>query len=131
MSRRTARTYTLQVLYSRDLNPDSESIDSEEYEKMSEKDKEFAHSILQCVKDHSQEIDGMIASHLKNWSMSQLNAVDKNILRLALAEALLDTDHKDTKIILDEAIQLAKTFGGENSYRFVNGLLDAVLGDHK
>ena len=131
MSRRTARTYTLQVLYSRDLNPDSESIDSDEYEKLSGKDKEFAHSLLECVKDHRQEIDGMIASHLKNWSMSQLNAVDKNILRLALAESLLDTDHKETKIILNEAIQLAKTFGGENSYRFVNGLLDAVIGDHK
>lgn len=131
MSRRTARAYTLQVLYSRELNPDSESIDSDEYEKMSEKDKEFAQSLLQCVKDHRQEIDGMIASHLKNWSMSQLNVVDKNILRLALAEALLDTDHEETKIILNEAIQLAKTFGGENSYRFVNGLLDAVIGDHK
>ena len=64
----------------------------------------------------------------KNWSLTQLNVVDKNILRLAVAEFYHSgEDRPDKKVIINEAIELAKTYGGEGSYRFINGLLDKAL----
>ena len=125
MSRKRAREYALQVLYSQELNPDSEPIDAELL-KLTEKDKEFADALIAAVKGH-EELDPTIPSHLKNWSLQQLNVVDKNILRLAIAEYNFMEDKSDKKVIMNEAIEMAKTFGGENSYRFINGLLDKTL----
>ncbi len=124
--RRDAREYALQVLYSKELNPESEPIDAEDLN-LTEKDKTFAAALVQAVKDH-EEIDEIIKAHLKNWSLSQLNTVDKNILRLAIAEYNYSgEDRSDRNVIIDEAVELAKTYGGEQSYRFINGLLDHAL----
>ena len=125
MSRKRAREYALQVLYSQELNPDSEPIDADML-KLTEKDKGFAAALIDSVKSHT-DIDATISQHLKNWSLQQLNVVDKNILRLAIAEYNFMDDRSDKKIIMNEAIELAKTFGGEGSYRFINGLLDQAL----
>jgi transcription antitermination protein NusB len=79
------------------------------------------------VKEHA-EVDEVIKAHLKNWSFQQLNAVDKNILRLAIAEFHYSgEDRSDRNVIIDEAVEMAKTYGGESSYRFINGLLDQAL----
>ncbi len=124
--RRDAREYALQVLYSRELNPESEPIDAENLN-LTEKDKAFAASLVEAVKDHP-EIDEVIKDHLKNWSLQQLNTVDKNILRLAIAEFTYSgEDRSDRNVIIDEAVEMAKTYGGEKSYRFINGLLDHAL----
>ena len=125
MSRKRAREYALQVLYSQELNPDSEPIDAELL-KLTDKDKEFADALIAAVKGH-EEVDATITNHLKNWSLQQLNVVDKNILRLAIAEYNFIDDKSDKKVIMNEAIEMAKTFGGENSYRFINGLLDKAM----
>ncbi len=72
----------------------------------------------------------MISSHLKkNWSLDQLNKVDKNILRLAIAEFKFPAaDEKpDCAIVINEAVKLAKTYGGDRSYRFINGILDKIF----
>lgn len=124
MSRRNAREYALQVLYSRELNPESEPIGS----RLSEKDAAFAEELLSLVKAHP-EMDDTIAAHLEHWSMGQLNVVDKNILRLAMAEYFYSSTKPDRKLVINEAVELAKVFGGENSYRFVNGILNSVLKD--
>ena len=125
MSRKRAREYALQVLYSQELNPDSEPIDAEVL-KLTEKDKIFSDALIAAVRNHT-EIDGIISEHLKNWSLQQLNVVDKNILRLAIAEYNFMDEKSDKKVIVNEAVELAKTFGGEQSYRFINGLLDQAL----
>lgn len=125
MSRKRAREYALQVLYSQELNPDSEPIDAEVL-KLTEKDKTFSDALIVAVRNHT-EIDGIISEHLKNWSLQQLNVVDKNILRLAIAEYNFMDEKSDKKVIVNEAVELAKTFGGEQSYRFINGLLDQAL----
>lgn len=125
MSRKRAREYALQVLYSQELNPDSEPIDAEVL-KLTEKDKTFSDALIAAVRNHT-EIDGIISEHLKNWSLQQLNVVDKNILRLAIAEYNFMDEKSDKKVIVNEAVELAKTFGGEQSYRFINGLLDQAL----
>ena len=124
--RRDAREYALQVLYSRELNPESEPIDAENLN-LTEKDKAFADALVTAVKEHA-EVDEVIKAHLKNWSFQQLNAVDKNILRLAIAEFHYSgEDRSDRNVIIDEAVEMAKTYGGESSYRFINGLLDQAL----
>ena len=120
MSRRNAREYALKVLYSRELNPDTETIDSDGLE-LSEKDRDFADALVKAVSDHG-EIDDMISAHVTNWSLSQLNVVDKNILRLALAD-----EAEDRKLIINEAVEMAKIYGGESSYRFINGVLDKAM----
>jgi len=126
MSRTAAREYALLMLYARDLNPDSETIDEEEVEaKMTDKDREFSESLCSFFASHKEEIDEVIISHLKKWSLSQINGVDRNILRLALAESL--SAGTDRKIIINESVNLANKFGGEKSFRFINGLLDKVL----
>ncbi len=125
MSRTRAREYALQVLYSQELNPESEPIDAD-LQKLTDKDKAFADTLISTVKEH-QEIDALITSHLKNWSLAQLNVVDKNILRLAIGEYNYMDDKSDKKVVMNEAIEMAKTFGGEGSYRFINGILDKIL----
>ncbi len=124
--RRDAREYALQVLYSKELNPESEPIDAENLN-LTDKDRAFAAALVAAVGEH-EEIDETIKAHLKNWSLAQLNTVDKNILRLAIAEYYFSgEDRSDRKVIIDEAVEMAKTFGGEKSYRFINGLLDHAL----
>lgn len=126
MSNARAREFALQVLYSREINPESEQIISEDLQ-LSESEIAVGNELVNITRSH-EEIDGIIEKHLKNWSMNQLNVVDKNILRLAIAEYFYDSTEKlDRKIIINEAVELAKIYGGEKSYRFVNGILDKIL----
>jgi len=70
-------------------------------------------------------IDGILADALEHWSIGRLSRVDHNILRIAVYE-LLRMDDVPARVTIDEAIELAKTFGDQNSGRFVNGVLDQV-----
>lgn len=126
MSRTSAREYALKVLYSRELNPESEPIEEETLH-LEEKDKAFTDALIEAAAH--EDVDDKIKAYLKkNWSLTQLNVVDKNILRLAVAEFYHSgEDRPDKKVIINEAIELAKTYGGEGSYRFINGLLDKAL----
>lgn len=127
MSRRSAREYALKVLYSRELNPDTEAIEGDG-KALSEKDKAFADALIRAVTEHKEPLDTLLQDHLKHWSLSQLNVVDKNILLLALAEAdYLGEAASDRKVILNEAIEMAKVYGGDSSWRFINGVLDKAM----
>ena len=127
MSRSSAREYALMVVYSNDVNPESSEIIPDTEETLSEKDRLFANLLVSSVSENLATIDENIAKHLKNWSINQLNIVDKSILRLAIAEFTYSEDSSEKKIIINEAVELAKKYGGENSYRFINGILNAAL----
>ena len=127
MSRSSAREYALMVVYSNDVNPESSKIIPDTEESLSEKDRLFANLLVSSVSDNLATIDKNIAKYLKNWSINQLNIVDKSILRLAIAEFTYSEDSSGKKIIINEAVELAKKYGGENSYRFINGILNAAL----
>ena len=119
MSRTSAREYALKVLYSRELNPESEPIEEETLH-LEEKDKAFADALIEAAAH--EDVDDKIKAYLKkNWSLTQLNVVDKNEFYHS------GEDRPDKKVIINEAIELAKTYGGEGSYRFINGLLDKAL----
>jgi N utilization substance protein B len=79
--------------------------------------------------DHRERIDEMIRGQADNWRLERMPAVDRNILRLAVYEMLFETDIPKL-VVVDEAIELAKKFGSEQSGRFVNGLLDGLLKQH-
>ncbi len=127
MSRSSAREYALMVVYSNDVNPESSEIIPDTEESLSEKDRLFANLLVSSVSENLATIDENIAKYLKNWSINQLNIVDKSILRLAIAEFTYSEDSSGKKIIINEAVELAKKYGGENSYRFINGILNAAL----
>ncbi len=94
-------------------------------------DEAFAHAkeLVQGTLDNQERIDDLIRSQADNWRLERMPAVDRNILRLAIYEMMFEEDTPKL-VVLDEAIELAKKFGSEQSGRFVNGLLDGLLKQH-
>ena len=86
----------------------------------------YARTLFEGVNEHRDEIDDLIGRQAENWRLERMPAVDRNLLRLAVYEMVWQPDVPKL-VVLDEAIELAKTFGSENSSRFVNGLLDGLL----
>ncbi len=89
----------------------------------------YAQELVRGTVDNRGEIDGLIRAQADNWRLERMPAVDRNILRLAIYEMLFEKDIPKL-VVLDEAIELAKKFGSEQSGRFVNGLLDGLLKQH-
>lgn len=89
---------------------------------------EFGTSLALGVDEHRRELDQVIAHVANNWSLERLAHVDKDILRVALYE-LLFSDEVSHAVAISEAVNLAKVFGGEDSYVFINGVLGRVSRD--
>jgi N utilization substance protein B len=90
---------------------------------------QYAQELVRGCVAHLEKIDELIRSQADNWRLERMPAVDRNILRLAIYEMLVEKDTPKL-VVLDEAIELAKKFGSEQSGRFVNGLLDGLLKQH-
>ena len=102
-----------------------EAINNLRYLYSSSKALEFAQELAEGVVEHQEEIDRLIQKYSQNWRLERMNVTDRNILRLATYELLYRPDIPP-KVSLNEAIELAKEFGTEDSPAFVNGILDAV-----
>ena len=89
----------------------------------------YARRLVAGTLEHRQRIDDMITEQADNWRLERMPVVDRNVLRLAVYELLFELDIPKL-VVVDEAIELAKRFGSENSSRFVNGLLDGLLRRH-
>ncbi|HXO19469.1 MAG TPA: transcription antitermination factor NusB [Thermoanaerobaculia bacterium] len=89
----------------------------------------YAQALVDGTVENREQIDGLIRGQADNWRLERMPAVDRNILRLAVYEMLFETDIPKL-VVVDEAIELAKKFGSEQSGRFVNGLLDGLLKQH-
>ena len=85
---------------------------------------ELATALLRDAVEAADRIDALIETAAENWRLSRMAVVDRTILRLAVSELL--TDVTPPAVVIDEALELAKAFSGEQSARFVNGVLDAV-----
>ena len=135
--RRRSRQVALQVLYAVDVSAAARSatalLDQEVFERFAENfelpeaARAFAKELVHGVTNHRDNLDERIAARAKNWRISRMAAVDRNILRLATYE-LAHTDTPDT-VVLDEAVELARRFGDDPSPAFVNGILDAIAKD--
>lgn len=92
------------------------------------KDTEFAMELIDGVIQHQIEIDALIQKYAPQWPLEQITIVDRNILRLGTFE-LQFSDAIPAKVAINEAIEMAKTFGGQSSGRFINGVLGAMYKD--
>ena len=90
---------------------------------------DHATRLVRGAVEHLDEIDELIASQADNWRLERMPAVDRNILRLGVYEFLYEPDVPKL-VVIDEAIELAKRYGSENSSSFVNGLLDGLVKQH-
>lgn len=137
LSRRKARITVLEILYQYDIaNGDINEIIGTHLaeknlitaDKSLHKDdiKKFILKLSQGVQSHKKEIDKKIKSTVENWSIDRITIIDRNILRLAIFELFYCAD-VPYKVIIDEAIELGKLYGTEDSGLFINGILDKVV----
>jgi N utilization substance protein B len=134
VSRRRSRQVALQVLYALDLAGTTRSKDlptaEETFERVAENfelpegARDFGQELVRGITLYRAEIDALLSEHATNWRVSRMAAVDRNILRIGAYE--LTRTETPTRVVLDEAIELARRFGDDPSPSFVNGVLDAV-----
>jgi N utilization substance protein B len=129
MTRRSkARQVAFQVLYQDDLNSRVNPADADALivQRLRKDDLiDFARELVAGVRKNRPEMDAMIEKVAENWSLKRMAATDRNILRLGTYE-LLHTKTPE-KVSIDEAVELAKRFGSEQSAQFVNGILDKLM----
>lgn len=127
--RRTAREFALQILYRLDMGQESlaEKILEEFWETNLTSDdvKEYTDSLVKGTKENQSEIDRIIADSAENWTLDRMASVDRNILRFSTYE-LLKRNEIPSSVIINEAIEIAKKYGTEESGSFINGILDRV-----
>jgi N utilization substance protein B len=129
MGRRTkARECAFQMLYQREMTGEPIEVVAKAYWRLrttAEETGAAAERLAQGAAAHVDRIDSLITQALTNWRFDRIAAVDRNILRLATYELMVEKA-TPTAVILDEAIEMAKRFGEADSGPFVNGVLDAV-----
>lgn len=94
-------------------------------------EKEYITTVVNGVKENIEKIDEIILKNLKNWSISRIAKIDIAILRVAIYEICYMSDSIPFKVSVNEAVELAKTYGNQNSKSFVNGLLAKVNSEKK
>lgn len=126
--RRKARIIALQSLYECDCaghDPDSSASRLIRERSLSDDVASFAHELVNGVSDNREELDAQIRRFAPSFPVEQLSMVDRNVLRMAIYEMMLG-GKVPVKVAINEAVELAKTFGNENSSKFINGVLGSV-----
>lgn len=126
-TRHHARMAVVSLLYAYDLGNQSIADFSDEIleeKKIRNKQREFAMNLFTGVMEHLAEIDEKIVESLKEWDFDRLGAIERATLRLGAYEILYG--ELDSAVIINEAIEITKAFGTEQSPKFINGVLDAV-----
>lgn len=149
MSRRQARELVLQALFHLDFNSldelaseadaqaavmdmvvgeMEEELSAEEQKAvLTKKDKVFANKLLQGTRSKLADIDDIISKSSKDWKLHRMAGIDRNLLRLAVFEMCFDRDENlNFGIVINEAVELAKKYGTDDSARFVNGVLGSI-----
>ena len=132
-TRRSGRAYALQLLYARDIDPSADVAGAAvSWADVFELDVDaqaqlFAKELVAAAVARAPEIDELIAGASKNWRIERMSRVDRNILRLGACELLAFRD-VPVKVVINEAVELAKRFGTAESSAFVNGVLDRIAG---
>ncbi len=128
-ARRLARQLAFQVLYEVDITthnpPNVFEQRLAEYPDLPNDAIAFAHGIVRGVLEHRPELDKTISKIATEWPVDQMAVVDRNVLRMALYE--LREGDAPIKVVINEAVELAKTYGSDSSRRFVNGALGAYV----
>lgn len=126
--RRRGRELALQMLYRHELSGEQTDGLEEDFEALRKVDQQvrtFSLGLFGGVVEHLTEIDAELEQQTSNWRLDRLAAVDRNILRLATFELLFETQTPPA-VVINEAIEIAKRFGSDQSPRFINGVLDGL-----
>ena len=120
------------LLYAFDLgngNTSEHTTEILEEKKIRNKQRDFALDLYEGVMAHLEEIDKAIIEHLKDWDFERLGTIERATLRLAAYEILYGD--LDSAVVINEAVEVTKAFGTEQSPKFINGVLDAIAKDKK
>ncbi len=129
-TRHHARMAVVSLLYAYDLGNQTIAEFTDEIledKKIRNKQKEFAMTLFRGVMDNLETIDTSIETHLKEWDFDRLGSIERATLRLGAYEILYG--ELDTAVVINEAIEITKAFGTEQSPKFINGVLDAISKD--
>ncbi len=128
--RRQSRELALQVLFQLEYQPGFDMKTSFTHFisnfRPQENVLEYCEKIAFGVVEHQTAIDSAIQSHSPHWKMSRMDRVDRNTLRIAVYELLFENRDVPPKVVINEAIEIGKTFGNAESAAFINGILDQV-----
>ena len=125
--RRKSREFALQLLYQWDQRRESPEIIEEHFWKSSRataETRQFAHQLFVGAAAAASELDKLITTHAANWRLERMGAIDRSLLRLGAYELRFGT--APPKVVLDEAVELAKSFSDAEAPAFINGILDAI-----
>ena len=130
--RRRAREAALQMLYQCEVGRTGASEAMATYwparggeEAVPDRQREFANGLVLGTVERQAEIDRLLAAHAQNWRVERMAVIDRIVLRMAVYE-MLAAGETPAKVIINEAIELARSFSGDEAVGFVNGVLDAV-----
>ena len=132
-NRHLARTIALQTLFAWDFNgkkdSDIERLTAENFANFAPNfdDGGFVKALVAGVRDNISKIDKFIVKYATEWPLDQITTIDRNILRLGIFELLYSP--VPPRVVINEAIEIAKSFGGDSSGKFVNGVLGALYND--
>ncbi|HXG54810.1 MAG TPA: transcription antitermination factor NusB [Vicinamibacterales bacterium] len=130
--RRLAREAALQMLYQSEIGKAGASESIATYwpsrdtgAELDEPLREFANTLVHGATSRLEEIDALLTAHANNWRVERMGVIDRLVLRLGVYEMLAEAE-TPSKVIINEAIELARSYSGEEAVGFVNGVLDAV-----
>jgi len=125
MKRRTAREKALQAIFQIEMSQPTID-DALEHVLEGESNDPYLIKLVNGVVDHMEEINEIISNHLEKWTLERLANVDRNLLRLAVYELIYCQDDVPANVVMDEAIEIAKIYGDDQSSKFINGVLSKV-----
>jgi N utilization substance protein B len=127
--RRTARECALQLLFQMDITGEDAETAIPKFwqlkEDINEQVREFCDSLARGYYENRELIDRIVSENASNWRLDRMSVVDRNIMRISIFEFLFRDDIPE-KVSINEAIEIAKRYGGPESTQFINGILDAV-----
>jgi N utilization substance protein B len=131
-TRRKSRELALQMLFQSDMGKqDAEQVRKSfwsERQEMDESVRGFADDLFRVATDRAADIDAVIEKHAANWRMERMAAVDRNLMRAAVAE-FMGFPQTPAPVIINEALEIARKFSSPEALNFINGVLDSVAKD--
>lgn len=127
--RRQSRELALQILFQTEFAPQMSLSDlATVFDKnFDEAVLKYTYDIVKAVQANKEKIDAIIQEASRNWKVDRMASVDRNIIRIAVCEIFFTTEKIEPKIAMNEAIEIAKTYGTQEAGSFVNGIVDQVI----
>ena len=128
MKRREAREFVLQLLYQHEFNPQNPEKSLREFWELigMKSGEDYVERVFTGILSNKIKIDTLIEESSTNWRLDRMSVIDRNILRVSTYELLFDASIPD-KVSINEAIEISKKFGSEDSSAFINGILNKIL----